>query len=376
MPRPTTTAKVLIVGATNLALVAALLAVPSVLGSESSSILNLSVMLVSSQAGQSTAVQVNVRFTIVAVRLVASAVVLALLAAIVAEAVDNEAILAFVFAACGVMFGLSMGAAAAEALQQGGALSYQVFIFRRTAIWLLAVTLCSVQLETGPVVGTVAAWLLLAVSLCWPYFRRRGEGRTGERGSWRTAMGGSAAAVVYRNDVNVVRATALAAGMFERWHLYLVLYAVAQSAVGFGVVNVLYARRMAYGALLDRRLLRRIVLLLCPFWLLPAIVVLVPVAIPFAVVGLLLALAGVATALQAAAAHLVAAHNFVYLAGVASFATLACIAFWTTEPDIALAGQLVVLGILVAAKLFMGSEVHTLKEHKRDAGHVPKGAAV
>jgi MFS family permease len=349
----------------NLGAVSLLLLLPTLIASDQQYTVYMSVLVVSVQAGQSVVVQLGRSFTDRTFRVSAPSVVIVAIVAIL-QRHNSETVLlsSALLALAGVVYGVFVGSKAQLQLQSGSPVRYQLTILLRSVVWILVMLAGSAAMSLSPLWSTALAWGVTAV------LTRRGKATTDTTVNWRllaTVAFGAAAGLLYRNDVSLARASALGV-WFSYWNVAILVYTIAQSLLGFIVVNELFARRQRvlewYRG--KRAVVYRFVLLaalpviwICVFsaaiYTGNIIVVVALQTAPLIVGGLLIGL-------QAAFVHI--SHNsaIVYVGGIIGFAVLVLAYAIGAGPAVGLASELVVSGSVVA--LLASTKKARRREHE------------
>lgn len=222
--------------------------IPALMGGTSWLILVVSGLAVGVQAGQSSAVQVDLlagRRS--AVALVLKTLGLCLAGVLVASASpDDRLVLVAASTVAGGIVGTHVGALANGYLRQGGPRAYQLVLLWRSCYILVLTFVVTVLSWYGWALAILVYFASLAALFLLP---GRNKVLTDHSIPARVALLsvlGVAGALVYRNDVNWVRAR-LAEDplLLDTWHIPLLAYSIVQGIVGVGVVHSLFARRDA-----------------------------------------------------------------------------------------------------------------------------------
>ncbi|WP_147431367.1 hypothetical protein [Williamsia muralis] len=318
---------------------AVILALPEIFGVDRTVTIAMAVGLASLQAGQAAAVQTDHRNS--TKRLFSAALVAASSATGAILLTFPEALSAPEFVALsliglgGVVTGIATGGHASELLSGGKRASYQAFILARNLGWLAAIIAFGV---VDP------KWMMISAPVAWVIFLLIPTRRAVSQTTWATLAAGSLSAMLYRNDVNVVRGMASTQD-FRLWHYYLIGYILVQAMLGFLIINELYSRR---------ELIRERATLYIRAAVLAVLVILASAgfAIYFILpdrVGLIIVLAiilpmGVVVAVQAALVHIHGGSNWVYLAGTVGFSVLVVCAVIGMSPEIGFLMELTISG--------------------------------
>ncbi|MFJ6098200.1 hypothetical protein [Williamsia muralis] len=318
---------------------AVILALPELFRVDRTVTIAMAVGLASLQAGQAAAVQTDHRNSTKG--LFSAALVAALSATGAVLLTFPDALSAPDFVALsliglgGVVTGIATGGHASELLTGGKKASYQAFILARNLGWLAAII-------TFGVVD--ANWMLISAPVAWVIFLLIPTRRAVSHTTWATLAAGSLSAMLYRNDINVVRGMASPQD-FRLWHYYLIGYILVQAMLGFLIINELYSRR---------ELIRERATVYIRAAVLAVLVVLSSTgfAIYFVLpdrLGLIIVLAitlpmGAVVAVQAALVHIHGGSNWVYLAGTAGFSVLVVCAAVGISPEVGFLTELTLSG--------------------------------
>jgi hypothetical protein len=336
----------------NLAATYFLLALPALLGCGRETVLLMSFIVVSVQAGQAAAVQTGAMNTRRLSLPWLGAVIVCIVCATRNLVPLDDRVFYVVGAGAGVLFGTYLGGYAATALGNGRAIDYQLLLLSRNTIWASAVLIGTGLFKLDPVVVTAASWTVLGL-----WFSMAGGGsperkpRVWGGGVWVGAL----AALVYRNDVNVSRGFADASS-FDSWHYGLIVYAFVQSIMGFLVVNEFFSRRETIARRYrSQERWARTGFPLVFFGACAVAGAIVAGQGTGSVVAIvwIACLSGMTVSVQAAVAHCLGHSLVVYIAGTLSFAALFVAGTLGATPGQALVCELVISGIIVAFVLFV-----------------------
>lgn len=335
------------VAGSNMLAAMAILAVPPLLGVPAKHVLALSIALVSLQAGQAAAVQTRstVRLSGPSIALLTTPILFlgALFSVEFAHISVSLSGMAMIGIA-GLAVGAYIGGSATSFLDAGNPVGYQGFILKRNLVWLGVVLTCSFLMPDYLAYSIPVAWIIFILS----------NSSVGTRSSSIYPLVlGCITGVIYRNDVNIVRGMA-SANEFTGWHYFLIVYATVQALLGFLVVNEIYSRRGRVAMLCTSARVRIFAISVIVLAALAGTsVTLLQSKTQMLTVWAIILILGIVVSTQASVAHVLNASSWVYVGGTGGFILLVLLAIGGSNPEVALACELVLSSCTVAVVLLM-----------------------
>lgn len=335
-------------------LLSAVAGVPPLFGVSDREVVLVGALIAGVQAGQSAAVQVDLRPK----RLIR---VIGLVALVVgaSSAVFGNGLPLFVgvlgVTAGAMPSGLVLGARSANTLK-AGPLQYQRFLLARNVTFLIAVTAGSgfeqLGLTSDLPIAALSLFVAVATVLAWSSPAETLDSAL-LNGSSRVAILGALAALVYRNDVTLLRGAAEGSSTFELWHYSLLVYSSGQAVIGAVVVNLLFGERAKWRGIfysLSRGQRFAAAGATVPV---AAVAVVISLGTPLLLSLVLASAVGLLASVCSGFAHVAGRSKVPYAAGLAATCLLAILIWLDVPLETAFAAQVACLLVTIAILLFV-----------------------